>query len=126
MPELSTELRKSVIYLAGPYRDHRGPFFIYENVLRARAIAFSIWKLGFPVVCPHANSFLSDGMVPDDFILAGYLEILRRCDVMVVWETHNYHGVESSGVQAEIAEAIDRGIPVLTLDRFMSVYADFK
>ena len=58
-------------------------------------------------MCPHANTRFFDGQLTDAFWLAGTLELLRRCDaVMLVegWE-------RSSGTLGEIAVA-ERTMPV--------------
>ena len=99
---------KPVAYVAGPYRSKEGPNGILKNIMAARDIAIQLWRMGYAVVCPHANTFLMDGAAPDDVWLEGDLEILRRCDMVVM--TPNWK--ESSGATAEKNEAEANNIPV--------------
>jgi hypothetical protein len=97
-----------IAYVAGPYRSPIGPHGILANIMRARDIAVELWKQGYAVICPHANTFMMDGAAPDDVWLKGDLEIMRRCDLMVLvpgWE-------KSSGTRAEVADAVEHRIPV--------------
>jgi hypothetical protein len=63
--------------------------------------------MGYAVLCPHANTaFMDFGC--DEVFLDGDLEILRRCDLVVVapgWES-------SEGTRAEIREAHNELKPV--------------
>jgi hypothetical protein len=72
-------------YISGPYRAPtiRG---IVENIRRAEAVALKYWKLGYAVICPHLNTRLFDGALPDYYWLSGDMEILSRCDVIVMCE----------------------------------------
>jgi hypothetical protein len=85
-----------VAYCAGPYRAStvRG---IVENIRAAEAVALELWRLGFAVLCPHTNSSLFDGALPDSVWLQGDLVMLGRCDLVVLcpgWE-------QSTGASAE-------------------------
>lgn len=96
-----------VIYVVGAYRAPtiRG---VVENIRSAESVALSLWQRGFAVVCPHLNSALLDGAVPDGTFLAGDLEILSRCDAVVTvpgWEA-------SVGSVAEVQEAKSLGLAV--------------
>lgn len=57
---------------------------------------------------PHGNTADMDGELPDEFFLAGDLEILRRCDAMIVTDDW----VLSRGTRDEVAFAEAHGIPV--------------
>ena len=96
-----------IIYIAGPYRAE-GANAILQNILEARAVAIELWKLGYVAIAPHCNTFLMDGAAPDEVWLAGDLEILRRCDLVVMrrgwWD--------SSGAVAERQEAKSRCMSV--------------
>lgn len=77
-----------IAYVAGKYRAKtiRG---IVENINKAEAVALELWKLGFMVVCPHKNSGLLDGEIPDEAFLNGDIELMLRCDLIVMipeWE----------------------------------------
>lgn len=96
-----------VIYIAGPYRasTERG---IIENIRKAEAVAIKVWQAGHVALCPHMNTRLFGGLCPDEVWLKGDLELLRRCDGMVLvsgWEC-------SQGVLAEIRLAEKIGISV--------------
>lgn len=111
MPENVTVL-PALAYVAGPYRDPRGAGYIRENIEEARRIAVRLWQAGIPTICPHTNTAMMDGLAPDEAWLKGDLEILRRCDVVVLvndWE-------RSSGARAEVEFAERRGIPVVPWD----------
>ena len=99
-----------LIYTAGPYRAAT-PYDVRRNIERARDVAAALWRMGWAVVCPHANSAHLDGVVPEERFLEGDLEMLRRCDALVLipgWHV-------SEGSRAEKAEAERHGIPVLSL-----------
>lgn len=99
-----------VIYIAGPYRDKRGPHFILQKIEVARQLAAELWALGnCAVICPHLNTYLLDGACEDANFLLGDLELIRRVDLVLVlpgWE-------ESLGTKAEITFAEDVGKPIL-------------
>lgn len=95
---------KKVAYVAGPYRNSP------EGIRLAIEFAKVLWEEGYAVICPHANSFEFELAVPHDHLfLEGYLEILRRCDVMFVlpgWK-------KSEGTLAEIELAEEIGIKIV-------------
>ena len=97
-----------LIYVAGPYRapTKQG---IEANIYAAQYAAKELWKEGWAVICPHANSQGMDGIVPEETFLEGDLEILRRCDaiyMMAGWEA-------SAGATNELQEAIDSGLEIM-------------
>ncbi|HYE77969.1 MAG TPA: DUF1937 family protein [bacterium] len=98
-----------VAYVAGPYRDGRGSFFVEQNIRAAEAIAVELWKMGFAVICPHANTRHFDGSAPDSVWLEGDLEFVRRSDVLVTvpgWP-------RSVGARNEVNVARLADVPVL-------------
>ncbi len=97
-----------VIYVAGAYRADT-PEATARNIRRAEAVARQLWRMGAAVICPHLNSFFFDGLVPDEWFLNGYLEMVRRSDMVVT--VPNW--VRSQGAKAEVWEAQKRRIPVL-------------
>ena len=97
-----------VVYVAGPYRNNT-VLGTMANIDRARKVAMVIWKMGYVAVCPHTNSALFDEVTHESVFLKGYLELVKRCDVVVV--VPNYH--ESEGTLAEIEVALLNGIPVI-------------
>ena len=99
-----------LVYLIGPYRDNT-VWGTHENIQTALAIgADVVKKLGpdwFPVI-PHANTQFMDGLAPDQYFLDGTMELMRRCDAVLLmpgWAV-------SAGSLAEIAEAERLGLPV--------------
>jgi len=91
-----------VAYISGPYRS-ANINGITKNINAARVVAEKYWLKGYSVFCPHLNAAYFDGLIPDDSFLNGMLEILRRCDVIVMmsdWEL-------SEGAKAELALAME-------------------
>lgn len=94
-------------YVAGPYRA-ASEWRVKQNIEAAERVAVMLWKLGFAVICPHKNTAFFGGILPDDVWLKGDLEIMRRCDLVVLvpgWET-------SAGARGEAEQAKRYGIPV--------------
>lgn len=96
-----------VIYVAGPYRadTERG---VVENIRNAEAVAIKVWRAGYVALTPHLNTRLFGGLCPDKVWLEGALELLRRCDGMILvsgWE-------KSQGTLAEVLESDKLNIPV--------------
>lgn len=96
-----------VVYVAGPYRG-KNNYSIHVNVFMAEALALEVWKMGAAAVCPHLNTEHFQGACPDEVWLNGDLEILSRCDAVIVVKGYEV----SSGTRAEIAFAHEHGIPV--------------
>jgi hypothetical protein len=98
-----------IIYCAGPYRSTQGWNGVLENILAARKVARELWKMGWTVLCPHANSILMDGPdIPDRTFLDGDLELLHKCDAVFAlpgWEN-------SIGAREEVLIAHEHGLPV--------------
>ncbi|GAH10916.1 unnamed protein product, partial [marine sediment metagenome] len=106
-----------VFYICGPYRaatEHG----VVENIRRAEAVAIQVWQAGYVALCPHMNTRLFGGLCPDDTWLQGDLELLRRCDGVVLvlgWEA-------SMGACGEIKEADRLKIPIYnTVDEIKGV-----
>lgn len=100
-------MSSKLIYIAGKYRDST-EWEVIKNIERARDVGADVWRAGGVPFIPHSNWAQMGGVVCDSLILDGGLEILSRCDAMVLvpgWET-------SAGTRAEIAEAERLGIPV--------------
>jgi hypothetical protein len=98
-----------VVYVAGRFR---GPtaWVIENNIRRAEEVAFDVSKLGAMPLTPHCNTRFFHGEGDDKFWLDGTMELLRRCDAVILvqgWE-------QSSGTRAEKAEAERLGLPVFT------------
>jgi len=96
-----------VMYVAGPYRA-ASEWQLQRNIYEAEAVAVALWRAGVAAVCPHKNTSHFGGACEDGVFLAGDIEIMRRCDAVVVtrrWE-------ESAGAVAEVAQARRLEIPV--------------
>jgi hypothetical protein len=99
---------RHVVYVAGPFR---GPdaWTVAQNVRRAEETALEVWRLGAACICPHANAAHFQGTLPDHVWLDGDLEMLRRCDAVLMVDGWG----QSVGAKAEREEALRCGIPVL-------------
>ena len=101
-----------LVYLAGPITapsvDEQ-----WENIMRARTVTKGLLQMGLAVHCPHLNTMLMDGACARQTFLDADLEILRRCDGLVVMQ--DWEG--SHGTWGEIAYAKDRGIPIFFVTR---------
>lgn len=105
-----------LVYVAGPFRaasayvpGHQDMFAVQENIMAAMKLGLAVARIPglFPVI-PHANTMFFTGSAPDATWLEGDLEMLARCDAVIMtpdWK-------RSSGATAEHACAINRGIPV--------------
>lgn len=99
-----------LIYIAGPYREKNGRT-VADNIKTVRGIAIEIWKSGHYALAPHLNTahFEEDAPgVSDIAWLAGTMEMLRRCDAIVL--TANWK--ESEGAIAEVQYAESVGMPI--------------
>jgi len=97
-----------VAYIAGSYRA-KTVHGIVENIRNAEAVAIKYWKLGYAVICPHKNTALLDGVLPDEVWLAGAIELLKRSDIIVMskgWE-------RSTGSVAEHKLAKELGMEII-------------
>ena len=99
--------RMRVVYLAGPFRgkDH---FEIHQNICRAEELSLQIWRAGAACLCPHLNTAHFQGAGPDDIWLNGDIEMLRRCDGVLM--TPDWR--RSMGATAEHEFAAQHRIPV--------------
>lgn len=100
--------RDIVVYVAGPFRA-ASTWLIEKNIRKAEELAWDVWAAGFTALCPHTNTRFYQHSLPDEVWLEGDLELLRRCDVVLLvpgWET-------SSGTKVEKEEALANGIPVV-------------
>jgi nucleoside 2-deoxyribosyltransferase len=96
-----------VIYVAGPFRAANA-WEIEQNVRRAEAAALEVWRAGAVAICPHANTRFYQGALPDAVWMEGELEILRRCDAVLVLENWKV----STGTLMELVEAQGRSMPI--------------
>lgn len=113
-PELKRD-HSCMVFVAGRFRGD-SMYKIECNIRRAEAASLRLWRAGFVALCPHMNTHFFDGAAPDAIWLKGDLEMLSRCDALVVID----HG-KSAGVAAEIRFAKSRGIPVYGIDELLRV-----
>ncbi|MEM9448691.1 MAG: DUF4406 domain-containing protein, partial [Cyanobacteria bacterium P01_E01_bin.6] len=98
-----------LIYVAGPYREGYDRT-VQQNIESAEQIAQEVWLSGHAAICPHLNTAHFDSKidgVSDDQYLNGTMEMLRRCDGIVLapnWE-------QSEGAKAEYEYAESVGMP---------------
>lgn len=117
-----------VVYIAGPFRSvnpatgKSNAWGVQQNVMRAMALALEVWKRGAVALCPHSNTMFfqdADG-VEDTVWLQGDLELLSRCDAMLL--TENWQA--SSGARAEVQWYEEQGGIILpnleALDAFLA------
>ena len=90
-----------IAYISGPYRSST-PNGIYFNINQAREVAIKYWMRGYIVLTPHLNSMFMDGLIPDSEWIKRDLELLRRCDTVVMLKTWK----NSQGSCIELDEAI--------------------
>lgn len=97
----------TVVYICGPFRaaSHWG---IVQNVRKAEALALKVWQAGMVALTPHLNTANFQGAAPDGVWLAGDLELLRRCDAVLLVEGWP----NSEGAKVEVDYARDRNIPI--------------
>lgn len=102
--------RMPVAYVAGPYRSATREG-VELNIQSARQVGLQVCRKGWSPIVPHTNTGHLDAVDPsigDDFWLASTMELLRRCDAVVLcagWQA-------SSGTLAEINVAKSMDIPV--------------
>lgn len=104
-----------VVYLAGPYRGSNA-WEIEQNVRKAEGEALRLWQAGYAVICPQANTRFYNGAAPDNVWLEGDIEILKRCDYLVLMD-----GVPlSKGVIRELCVAKEENIPVRLVSELLA------
>lgn len=111
-----TNPRLPCVYVAGPYRG-KSRAAVELNIQVARKVGMLAAIKGWSPVIPHSNTAHLDECcdLPDQFWLDSTMELMRRCDAVVLcpgWQ-------HSSGTLAEVAEAERRGIPVFYSDSEM-------
>jgi len=97
-----------LVYCAGPYRAKTG-WEIDQNISRARQWGALVAAAGAYPVIPHSNTAHFDGIAEDKFWLDSTLELMRRCDAVLMMDGWT----ESSGSRAEKALAEKLKMPVL-------------
>lgn len=96
-----------VIYIAGPFRGKHA-WAVEQNIRHAEELAFEVACLGAMPMCPHTNTRFFDGTIDGQFWLDGTLEMMRRCDAVML--TDDWRA--SSGARNEVAVARTIPLPV--------------
>lgn len=99
-----------LIYIAGPFRAPSA-WQVELNIRDAEALGHRVMansngELG--AVIPHTMYRFFDKSLPDSVFLEASLELMRRCDGVLLARDW----VGSAGTRAEVAEAERLGIPV--------------
>lgn len=97
-----------VAYIAGQYRAST-IHGLLENIRNAEQVAIKYWGMGYAVICPHKNTALLDGAVPDTVFLHGDIEILSRCNTIVMMEGWEL----SEGARNELDHARQLGLEII-------------
>jgi len=100
---------RHVCYVAGKYTDERGEWYVAQNIHLATTVARELWRMGFAVICPHANTahMGGAGVEYEDF-LEGDFAIIQKVDFMVLLPNWS----SSQGARREKELADDMGLPV--------------
>lgn len=96
-----------IIFISGPFRG-KTHWDVVRNIRRAEEIALKVAEFGAMPLCPQNNTRNFDGLLTDEFWLEGTLELLRRCDAVLMtgdWKN-------SSGSLGEEEEAKRIGMPI--------------
>lgn len=96
-----------LIYIAGPFKAEN-QWLVHCNIHYAMTVAADVARLGHLPVCPHRMLGEMQGLLPEPFFIAGCLDLLARCDIMLVCGEYK----TSRGTLAEIAHAEQERIPV--------------
>lgn len=110
-----------VVYIAGPYRA-KNEWNVVCNIRAAERLALEVWRAGAVALCPHKNTALFGGAADDSVWLKGDLELLRRCDAVILTEDW----LESSGTIDEVIFAIEHSIPVFTFFSNLIVWLEHE
>jgi len=96
-------------YICGPFTA-KTPHGIACNIRDAAELRDALVSKGYAVICPHTMFGLECvGKEPDEVYMAICLELLRRCDLLVL--TRPDARKISSGTAREVALASKLGIP---------------
>lgn len=101
-----------VVYIAGAFRAET-PWLIEQNVRKAEEYSLHVWQSGGVALCPHTMTRFFQSSAPDCTWVDGTLELLKRCDAMLVVPGYE----KSVGTLGEIEQAKKMEIPIfLTLE----------
>lgn len=100
-------MTRPVVYIAGPFR---GPdsWIVEAHIRKAEELAMRVAMCCAVPLCPHTMFRFFNGTVSDTFWLDATMELLRRCDAVML--TDDWY--QSTGAKAEEREAREKGLPV--------------
>ena len=106
--EAGREKKMKVVYVAGAFDSPDGCWGRTLNCRKAEHLALEVWQAGLVAICPHLNTRNFTGACEREVWIKGDLEILRRCDAVLL-----VPGFENSqGTLAEVKEAQRLEIPI--------------
>lgn len=92
-----------LVYIAGPFNGD-----VEHNCRKAEALACEVALLNAHPVVPHSLGRVLFGVQSEEYTYAGTLELMRRCDILLLvpgWEN-------SKGARSEVDEARKLDKPV--------------
>lgn len=102
-----------VVYVAGPFRG-KTPWDVELNIRHAEELALAVARAGAMPLCPHTMTRYFDRQCTDEFWLIGTLELLRRCDAIILTDTWE----KSEGAAGEKKEALLKNMPIFYEESF--------
>lgn len=102
---------RPLVYIAGPFRA-KTPFLIEENIRSAERVGLRVCEAGAAALIPHTMYRFFQHSLPDAFWLDAGLDLLRKCDAIVMgpgWRS-------STGSCREREVAILRQMPVFDIN----------
>ena len=96
-----------VVYVSGKFR---GPnsWAMEQNIRAAEELSLEVWKLGAVALCPHLNTRFFQGAAPDELWLDGDIELVRRCDAMLM--VSNWQDSVGARHEKEFADSIKQPV----------------
>jgi nucleoside 2-deoxyribosyltransferase len=85
-------------------------------------VSLSLWQMGAAALCPHANTRFFQNSAPDEVWIEGTMELLRRCDAVVLVGPVAAREA-SSGTAAEVSEARRLNMPIFDSE---DLHAEFR
>lgn len=102
-------MNQKVVFVSGAFTADT-PWLVTQNVRAAEVAGLDVARLGAMPLIPHSNTANFDGELTGTFWIKGYLELLRRCDAVYVFNLRDL--IYSKGTKGEVAEAEKLKIPV--------------
>lgn len=81
---------------------------IVNNIREAEKVAIKYWQLGYAVICPHTNTALFDGALTWQQFLDGDLEMIKRCDTIVMMK--DYENSKGAMLELTLAKELNKEI----------------